>query len=136
MQEKHLIILRGLPGAGKTTLANILSEKGKYPIFSIDDYFTDKQTEEYHFEFSENHIAYKDCLENCENAMKKNETKIILHNVFSMEWEIKPYFELAKKYDYILHIASVENYHNSNNTHAITKEQIKKMASKYKVKLY
>jgi predicted AAA+ superfamily ATPase len=36
---KALILLRGLPGAGKSTLAKLLSENGKYPVFSIDDYF-------------------------------------------------------------------------------------------------
>lgn len=136
MQKKHLIILRGLPGSGKTTLAKIISENGKYPIFSVDDYFTNNQNSEYVFDFSKNHIAYKKCLENCENAMKENKEKIILHNVFSMEWEIKPYLEMANKYNYTVHIASVENYHNSKNTHAISEEQIQKMASKYKVKLF
>ena len=59
--NKSLIILRGLPGAGKSTLAGILAEK-KYPVFSIDDYFTNTVSGKYYFEFTKNHLAYHLCL--------------------------------------------------------------------------
>lgn len=50
-EEKSLILLRGLPGAGKSRLSKLLSENGKYPVFSIDDYFTDSKTQEYNFDY-------------------------------------------------------------------------------------
>lgn len=49
--KKSLIILRGLPGSGKSTLSEILCEKGTYPIHSIDDFFTNPLTGEYNFDF-------------------------------------------------------------------------------------
>ena len=61
--KKSLILLRGLPGSGKSTLAVLLSECGKYPIYSVDDYFTNKTTHEYVFDFKNNHLAYKQCEE-------------------------------------------------------------------------
>lgn len=131
---KNLIIIRGLPGAGKTTLAKILAEE-KYPVFSIDDYFTNPQTGEYQFDFSKNHLAYKACEQAVENAMKNNTSKIFLHNVFSMHWEMEPYFVLAQKYNYSLYVMTVENYHANKNTHRISDEQMQKMAKKFKVKL-
>ena len=39
-----LIILRGLPGSGKSTLAKLLSENDKWPVYSIDSYFTNPET--------------------------------------------------------------------------------------------
>lgn len=63
-EEKSLILLRGLPGAGKSRLAKLLSENGKYPVFSVDDYFTDSKTQEYNFDYKKNHLAYKHC-EDC-----------------------------------------------------------------------
>jgi predicted kinase len=131
---KHLIIIRGLPGAGKTTLAKLLAED-KYPVFSIDDYFTNSETGTYHFDFSKNHLAYKACEQSVEQAMQCHAIKIFVHNVFSYKWEMEPYFALAQKYNYTVHVITVENYHGNKNKHQISDEQMQKMAEKFKVKL-
>lgn len=133
---QHLFLLRGLPGAGKSTIANLLSESGKYPLFSIDDFFTDKVTGVYQFQFEQNHLAYKQCEGNVEQAMKSDSAKIFVHNTFTIDWEIEAYFKLAGKYAYQVHVLTVENYHNNKNVHVIPQEQIQKMAEKYKVKLF
>lgn len=130
-----LILLRGLPGAGKTELARVLSENNKWPVLSVDDYFTDPVTGAYEFKFAENHIAYKQCLEKTEMAMRHASEKLIVHNTFTLAWEIEPYFLLAGTYQYKTFVVTVENYHNNKNNHGISEEQILKMADKYKVKL-
>ena len=130
-----LIILRGLPGAGKTTLAKLLSENNKWPIFSIDSYFTDPVTNEYNFQFENNHLAYKNCEEQTKTAMENKTEKIFIDNVFSLDWEIEPYFKLASIYNYSVFVVTVENYHSNKNSHSISDEQLKKMAAKYKIKL-
>ncbi len=132
--QKSLIVLRGLPGSGKTRLANLLSENKKYPVFSIDDYFTDEKGK-YHFKFDENHLAYKLCEENTRKAMIENIEKIFIHNTFTIDWELETYFKLAKEFDYQIHVLTVENYHGTKNVHSIPDEQIQKMAEKYKIKL-
>ena len=130
---RNLIILRGLPGSGKSTLAAVLSED-RYPVYSVDDYFTD-QGGRYRFEYDKNHLAFDQCIMRTEESMKKGIEKIFLDNVFSMEWEMQPYFKLAVEYGYTLHIVTVENHHGSKNIHAISDEQMKKMAEKFKVTL-
>ncbi len=127
-------MLRGLPGAGKSTLAKQLSEGGKYPVFSIDDYFTNEKGE-YNFKFDENHKAYKACEQRTEEILKKSSLKVFIDNTFTLDWEMEPYFKLAKKYSYQLHVVTVENYHNTGNIHNVNGEQLQKMAEKYKVKL-
>lgn len=132
---KSLIILRGLPGSGKSTLAKIISDAGKYPVLSIDDYFTNPETGEYKFEFLENHIAYKSCEERTKSEMQKGTEKIFIDNTFTLEWEMEPYFKLAADHNYRVFVATVENRHGSENIHSISNEQLKKMAEKYRVVL-
>lgn len=134
MKACSLIILRGLPGAGKTTLARLLSENGLYPVISIDDYFTDEHGQ-YNFVFADNHKAYQQAIDKTAEAMQAGASKIFLHNVFSLEWEMEPYFKLAAEYGYHVHIATVENWHGGVNKHEISREQLLKMAEKFKVKL-
>lgn len=134
--SKNLILLRGLPGSGKSTLATLLSEDGKHPLFSVDDYFTDKETGAYEFDFKNNHLAYKLCEENTKQSMIKGEKKIFIHNTFTLNWELEPYFKLAKDHNYQLTVVTVENYHQSGNIHEVSGEQLQKMAEKYQVKLF
>ena len=135
LNKNSLIVLRGLPGSGKSTLAMVLSEDGKHPIFSVDDYFTNSETGEYIFDFKNNHLAYKLCEENTKLSMVNKLSKIIIHNTFTMDWELEPYFKLASEYNYAMFVVTVENYHQSGNAHEVSDEQLQKMAEKYKVKL-
>jgi predicted kinase len=130
-----LIVLRGLPGSGKTTLAQVLSES-KWPVFSVDGYFTNKETGEYYFEYNKNHLAYRHCQEQVEAAMQANTEKIFVDNAFTLEWELQPYFELAAANGYSIFVLTVEHRHQGVNTHGVSHDQLKRMAEKYKVVLH
>ena len=130
--SQSLILLRGLPGAGKSTLARLLA--GDAPVFSVDDFFTSSEGA-YRFEYDKNHLAYRQCEERTRKAMEAGTEKIFLDNVFSMEWEMEPYFRMAAEYGYAVHVVTVENRHGSGNVHGITLEQLRKMAEKYRVVL-
>ena len=136
MNSPTLLLLRGLPSSGKSTLAKILSRDGKYPVFSVDDFFTNAATGEYKFEFDKNHVAYKQCQENTKAEMKKGTDLILVDNTFTLEWEIEPYVRMAAEFNYQIFVTTVEKYHNGDNIHAIPDEQIRKMGEKYKVKLF
>ena len=116
-------------------MAYVLSEYGKYPVFAIDNYFTDKITGEYVFNFAENYLAYQQCESLCKQALAHGIIKVFIDNTFTLDWELTPYFKLAAEFDYTLYVITVEKYHDNKNVHDISQEQLEKMAEKYKVKL-
>lgn len=134
-EDRSLILLRGLPGAGKSTLAAVLRENNKYPVHAIDHYFTDEQTGEYTFEHTKNHLAYTQCENLTRLSMNDGCEKIFIDNAFTLEWEMEPYFRMAAELNYNVFVITVENRHGSTNIHGISNEQLKKMAAKYNVQL-
>lgn len=130
--QKSLILLRGIPGSGKSTFAHVIAENGKYPICSIDSYFTDNLGH-YSFDFRKNHLAYKTCEDLTIAEMKKGTEKIIVDNTFTMEWEMEPYFKHAEENNYRVFVMTIENRHGGKNIHQIPEEHIQKMRDNFKV---
>jgi len=141
--SKTLFLLRGLPGAGKTTVGNLLSEHGKYPVISADMYFEDLEGN-YNFNINEVKDAHKWCRK-CVIVMMQNEildlpsdydyNKIFVANTFTEEWEMEEYFKLAEIYDYQVVTMIIENRHGSKNIHNVPDETIEKMRNRFQIKL-
>ncbi|MCW7491217.1 ATP-binding protein [Leptospira sp. 2 VSF19] len=132
--NKTLLVLRGIPGSGKTSLAKAISLTNGAPIFSIDSYF-ENELGEYHFDYQKNHLAYKDCEAKTKKALEDKIPFVIVDNTFTLDWELEPYIRLANEFGYKLHVVTVENRHGGKNVHQIPGEQIEKMKSKYQVVL-
>lgn len=132
-----LILLRGLPGAGKTTLAEVIlhSNQGTKPdIISADNYFTDEKGV-YHFDSSKLKEAHISCQQICADRMRLEFSKIVIANTFTEEWEMEPYFEMAERYKYRVHTIIVENRHDSKNVHNVPEDKLQQMKNRFKIKL-
>ncbi len=128
---KELILFRGLPGAGKSTLANCLGVL----TYSADDYFTHKDGS-YTFIADNLSEAHRDCLLKTERAMAEWQHPIIgVANTFTQEWELEPYFILAEKYGYQVHSLVVENRHQGQSIHSVPSETIATMRSRFHIQL-
>ncbi|MDZ4724622.1 MAG: AAA family ATPase [Leptospira sp.] len=134
MNDKTLLLLRGLPGSGKSTFANLLAMEASFLVCSLDEYFTDEKGN-YKFDFRSNHLAYKNCQDKVEAAMKSHTSKILVDQIFALLFEIEPYFKLAEKYNFRTIVCTLENRHKGENIHAIPDEQLVKMAKGFKVEL-
>jgi len=140
MIERNLVILRGLPGSGKSTFAKMLDPTG-YSICEADQFMVNKNTGKYEF----NPIVLGGCHELCrrkvETFMKDNLLNeqyyptIIVSNTGTTVKEIQPYFDLANKYDYKVTSIVVENRHGNKSVHGVPELTMEKMKQRFSVKL-
>jgi predicted kinase len=126
---KELFLLRGLPGAGKTTLAKSLG--GMH--MEADKYFMDEG--EYKFDASKLKEAHAWCQNAARVWMTNSVPKVVISNTFTQAWEMDYYFELAKEHGYRVYSLVVENRHGGENVHNVPKEKIEEMARRFSVKI-
>jgi NEDD4-binding protein 2 len=135
---RTLILLRGLPGSGKSTFANYMFSNN---IFEADQYFYNEEGK-YNFDASKLYEAHKWCQLRVEHAMEDNLesggvyfSEIVVSNTSTTEKELEPYLELAKKYDYQVVSLIVENRHSGVSKHNVPAETIEKMKNRFSIKL-
>ena len=127
---KNLFLIRGIPGSGKTTLANLL------PVdrcIAADDYHYDAGGN-YNWKPETSKAGHAWCQREVEVAMEFGYS-IAVHNTFTTEWEMQPYFDMAEQYGYRVTTIIVENRHKSESVHNVPEETIQKMKDRFEVVL-
>jgi predicted kinase len=137
--NRVLILLRGVPGAGKSTLAN--SIWNEYAVCEADKYFHNKETGAYEFDITKLKDAHAWCRSQVEIRMKDNQVnpqfypEIVVSNTFTQEWEMQAYFDLAKQYDYRVVSLIVENRHGGENVHGVPADKVQAMRDRFQIQL-
>lgn len=132
-----LILLRGIPGSGKTTLGSVILRcvgSDQPDVLSADDYFVDSDGN-YNFDVTKLKEAHNDCQVRCANKMKNEFSKIVVANTFTQEWEMKIYFDMAERYKYRVHTVIVENRHGGGNVHNVPEDKLQQMKDRFETKL-
>lgn len=133
-EGKNLYLVRGIPGSGKSTLAKQLG--GTH--FETDTYFM--VDGEYKFDPTKLREAHKWCQDEVELVMILNQTTgdhsdIVVSNTFTQEWEMEPYFLLAKSWGYRVFCLVVENRHGGVNQHGVPEDKLQVMRDRFEFKL-
>ena len=132
-----LILLRGVPGSGKTTLGNIIlfsTQSNIQDVLSADNFFVNEK-EEYIFDSTKLKEAHNDCQVKCAERMRNEFSKIVVANTFTQEWEMEPYFIMAERYNYRIHTVIVENRHGNENIHGVPENKLQQMKDRFEIKL-
>lgn len=132
-----LLLLRGLPGSGKSTLGEIILKtlsSDTPDVISADDFFVDSNGN-YNFDVTKLKEAHNSSLLRCAEKMKNGVVKIVVANTFTQDWEMKNYFDIAERYNYRVHTLIVENRHGNKNIHGVPDEKLGIMKDRFEIKL-
>lgn len=142
--QRIMILMRGMPGSGKTTLAKKIIDQGlrsrnyAYYIFSADDYFFNRRTGAYEYDVSQIPQAHRWNQQRVTSSLGKGTSPIIIDNTHTQMWEMKPYAEMAVNFCYTIEIlepftpwAFSAKDLARRNCHGVPKVKIMNMIDRY-----
>ena len=126
--EKELILLRGLPGSGKSTFAKRICNQH----VEADEFFVVNGV--YEFDPTKLKQAHEWCRNKAQEWMKQG-YNVVVSNTFTQEWEMDPYYWLDEQYGYRVHSLVVENRHMGINQHGVPADKLEQMKNRFEIKL-
>jgi predicted kinase len=138
MIPKILTLVRGLPGSGKSTFANTITNE--FSVCEADKFFVGEDGV-YRFDATKLNVAHKWCKDAVEIRMKDNQINeqfyphIVVSNTFTQEWEMDEYVKLAEKYGYMVFTIIVQNRHGGVNQHGVPADKLEQMKNRFQIKL-
>lgn len=141
--SKYIVLARGLPGSGKTSLTEMIGVPSVSGIMtrpvscSADDFFVDNDGQ-YNFDPKLLPDAHQSCQDKARNAMQAGKS-VAVHNTFTQRWEMEPYLQMAEEFGYRVIVASVYDGGCDNdtlarrNTHGVPVESIAAMRNRWEV---
>ncbi|XP_024067426.1 NEDD4-binding protein 2 [Terrapene carolina triunguis] len=132
-----LVLLRGVPGSGKSFLARTLLEDNPSGIIlSTDDYFY--KNGQYLYDANCLGEAHEWNRKQAKEAFEKRISPIIIDNTNIQAWEMKPYVALSQQYKYKVMFREPDTWWKfkpkeleRRNIHGVSKEKIKRMLERY-----
>ncbi|MCA0937205.1 ATP-binding protein [Vibrio alginolyticus] len=127
MTNSKLILIRGLPGSGKTTLAKQLAISLNAKHFEADMYF-EAADGEYCFNPQQLPQAHEWCFHQTRKWLNKGKT-VIVSNTFVRHWEMKRYLDFCNKKGIEVDIRICDGDYQS--IHNVPLETINKMRQQW-----
>lgn len=128
--KPFMLIIRGLPGSGKSTFAELINQMCVEPLIhaEADQYFVEK----FDGVFEPRRIAdaHAWCRQKVQRAIDDS-NNVIVSNTFTREWEYDDYLTMAAKANYNIFVITMNNIHGSKSIHDVPEETITKMRDRF-----
>jgi predicted kinase len=121
----ELVLIRGLPGSGKSTMAKHISLVG-FEHYEADMFF--EREGEYRYDANKIKDAHEWCQRETFKALA-NGQNVVVSNTFTRRFEMEPYFEMAKTFGIEPRI--IEARGNWPNIHCVPEATIEKMLNRW-----
>ena len=120
--SKDLILCRGLPGSGKTTIASVFTMIG-YRHFEADMYFEVDGI--YTYDSTRIRDAHDWCKRMTHDALQRGES-VVVSNTFTRLAEMAPYHEMGAS-----NVRVIEATGHWENRHGVPIEMVQRMAERW-----
>tara|TARA_Y100000034_G_C6904037_1_gene418992 strand:- start:2577 stop:3050 length:474 start_codon:yes stop_codon:yes gene_type:complete len=137
-----LTLIRGLPGAGKSTVAKKMVDqfrqgvkKVNVHIYEADDWFYDDEGN-YIFDPKDLAKAHQWCQRRTWIALEKGDS-VVVSNTFTCRWEMEPYLQMAEEHGLKVTVLNVFDANLSDeelaarNVHGVPLAAIKRMRDRF-----
>lgn len=134
-----LYLIRGVPGSGKSTFAELMNMQAMTLInLEADDYFKtyNKETNsfDYNFDPTKLQVAHQYC-QTAAKVFLKDGFNVSVSNTSVTDWEVQTYKDIADECGAKFVSLIIENYHDGKNVHGCPDEKVEQMKRKFHVKL-
>jgi predicted kinase len=119
-----LVLIRGLPGSGKSTIAKNLI--GWYWHVETDQFWMDG--DEYKFDMSRIKEAHQWCQDKTKSMLNMGQS-VVVSNTFTTAFELLPYFDIAKEFGIKPQVLLAQG--QFGNIHNVPDEVLGKMAARF-----
>ncbi|MEZ9765626.1 AAA family ATPase [Vibrio splendidus] len=125
MKKQKITFIRGIPGSGKTTIAQKLNAE----LVEADMFFINKDGEYKHVK-----RFIKDAHSWCQQEMKRlllAGHNVVVANTFIKKWEVENYLKLAQSLGLDLEVEVIEAKGRYQNVHGVPNEIVERMRNQY-----